>query len=240
MLGRTLLQPAVAITFGVKAAGWLTAAVAARRDILDVRDRRLAVQFGGPAGTLSSLGSAGIDVLRSLAEALQLAEPVVPWHTARGRIVAVASALGIAGGAMAKIAGDIVLLMQAEVGEVVEPAAPGRGASSSIPDKRNPVLSVAADAAFRRSQPLVASLLASMVQEHERAAGAWQAEWSAMRDLLRFTAGAVARIGEVLAGLEVDPERMRANLENHLGPGRGDLGSADAFVARALADFRRS
>jgi 3-carboxy-cis,cis-muconate cycloisomerase len=239
MSGRTVMQPAVPITFGLKAAGWLTAASSARREIVDARHHRLAVQFGGAAGTLASLGPAGVDVMRSLAEALELAEPVMPWHASRSRIVAVAAAMGIAGGAMAKIAGDVILLMQAEVGEVAEPAGPGRGGSSTMAHKRNPVLSVAVDAAFRRSQPLVATLLASMVQEHERAAGAWQAEWGAMRDLLRFTAGAVARTAEILAGLEVDADRMRTNLERALGSAPPELGSADAFIDRALADYRR-
>jgi 3-carboxy-cis,cis-muconate cycloisomerase len=210
MAGRTLLQQALPITFGLKAARWL--ALATRR-VLALRERALSVQLGGAAGTLASLGEHGVRVVELLAADLGLSAPDLPWHTEQDRVAEVAAALGIVAGAMGKIAGDVVLLAQTEVGEVAEGAAPGKGGSSTLPQKRNPVDAIEAIAAARLAMGMVPVLLSAMVQEHERAAGAWQAEWAAIPDLFRFTAGAVERVRGALAGLEVDPDRMRTNLE---------------------------
>ena len=171
---------------------------------------------------------------------LGLPLPDLPWHAERDRIAAVAAALGTTAGAMHKIAGDVVLLAQTEVGEVAEAAAPGKGGSSSMPHKRNPVDAVAAIAAARVALALALSLMSGMAQEHERAAGAWQAEWATIPDLFIYTGGAVARTRRSLDGLEVDVARMRANLEALARDPANHLGSADVFIDRALAAYRRA
>ncbi|MBX5441174.1 MAG: 3-carboxy-cis,cis-muconate cycloisomerase [Solirubrobacteraceae bacterium] len=209
MAARTLLQQAVPTTFGLKAVGWMTALDAARARLATVRDERLAVQLGGAAGTLASLGADGLAVLRALAQELGLAEPVLPWHTDRTRVGELAGALGEACGAVAKAARDVTLLSQTEVGEVREAAG---GGSSTMPHKRNPVASIAAVACARRAPGLVADVLAAMEHEHERAAGAWHAEWAPLNDLLVAAGSAAAWLRACLEGLEVDAERMRANL----------------------------
>jgi 3-carboxy-cis,cis-muconate cycloisomerase len=210
MPGRTLLQQALPTTFGLKAAGWLCAVDDARRRLAAVP---LAVELGGAAGTLASLAPDGIGVLRHMAEELGLEEPVVPWHTARARVADLGAVLALAAGALEKIARDVTLLAQTEVAEVAEPAAGGRGGSSTLPHKRNPVGSVVAIACAGRVRGEASILLAAMAQEHERAAGAWQAEWEALSGALAYTGGAAAAIREVLEGLEVRPERMRKNLD---------------------------
>jgi 3-carboxy-cis,cis-muconate cycloisomerase len=211
MAGRTLLQHALPITFGQKAAGWLVAALDVRARLAGVGPR-LAVQLGGAAGTLASLGDAGPVVLRALSEALCLAEPVLPWHTDRTRVVEIATALGLVSGAGGKVAWDVALMMQTEVDEVREPRAPGRGGSSTLPHKRNPVGAAAVGAAERQAAAVVGMLLAGMVQEHERAVGAWQAEWQAIGALLRLAGGIAARVRETVVGLDVSPETMARNL----------------------------
>jgi 3-carboxy-cis,cis-muconate cycloisomerase len=210
MAGRTLLQQALPTTFGLKAAGWLCAAAEARRRLAALP---LAVELGGAAGTLASLGAEGLRVLGLMAEELGLDEPVVPWHTARGRVGELGAALALAAGALGKVALDVELLAQTEVGEVAEPADDGRGCSSTLPQKRNPVGSTLALACMRRVHGEASILLGAMAQEHERAAGAWQAEWQALTGALAHTGGAAAAIREVLEGLEVRPERMRENLK---------------------------
>ncbi len=212
MAGRTLLQHALPITFGQKAAGWMAGLDEASARLDHVRWTRLAVQLGGAAGTLASLGDAGTAVLAYLAEDLGLAEPAMPWHTERTRIADLAGALGSAAGAIAKAAGDVVLLAQTEVGEVREGVA-GRGGSSTLPHKRNPVAAVLARAGADQAPGLVATLLASMAQEHERAAGAWHAEWRPLSALLLSTGSAAAWLRDCLEHLEVDVARMRANLD---------------------------
>jgi 3-carboxy-cis,cis-muconate cycloisomerase len=152
-------------------------------------------------------------VTEYLAEDLGLAVPELPWHTERDRVAEVAAALGVAAGAMAKIAGDLALLVQTEVGEVSEAAAPGKGGSSALPQKRNPVDATVALASARLALGVVPVVLGAMAQEHERAAGGWQAEWAALPDLFRYTAIAIARVHGAVAGLAVNPDRMRANLE---------------------------
>jgi 3-carboxy-cis,cis-muconate cycloisomerase len=229
MAGRTLLQQAVPISFGLKAAGWLVGLDEAAQRLDAVRRTRLAAQLGGAAGTLSAHGDAGIDVLSRFARELELAEPVLPWHTTRTRIAELATALGEASGAMAKIAGDVVLLAQTEVGEVREGGG-DRGGSSAMPHKHNPVAAISALAGARQAPGLVANLLAAMEHEHERAAGAWHAEWGPLRELLRSTGSAAAWLRDCLEHLEVDSERMRANLDDAMLAERvaGALGGADA------------
>ena len=241
MAGRTLLQQAVPISFGLKAAGWLVGLDEAAQRLDAVRRTRLAAQLGGAAGTLSAQGDAGIDVLSRFARELELAEPVLPWHTTRTRIVELATALGEASGAMAKIAGDVVLLAQTEVGEVREGGG-DRGGSSAMPHKHNPVAAISALAGARQAPGLVANLLTAMEHEHERAAGAWHAEWGPLRELLRATGSAAAWLRDCLEHLEVDPERMRANLDDAMLAERvaGAIGGADAGdrVREALAAGR--
>jgi 3-carboxy-cis,cis-muconate cycloisomerase len=229
MAGRTLLQHAVPVTFGLKAAGWLVALDESAERLRAVRDARLAAQLGGAAGTLAALGDAGPEVLARFAGELGLAEPVTPWHTDRTRVAELAGALGAACGVAAKVAGDLVLLAQTEVGEVREGGAGARGGSSTMPHKRNPVAAVSARAAARQAPGLVATLLAAMEHEHERAAGAWHAEWPALRELLRATGSAAAWLRDALEHLEVDVERMRENLARTGGAVVAER------VARALA-----
>jgi 3-carboxy-cis,cis-muconate cycloisomerase len=213
MAGRTLLQHALPITFGLKAARWLALATRQVGRLRQLRPRVLVVQLGGAAGTLASLGSDGPSVMALLAEELGLAAPELPWHAERDRIGELAAALGVVAGGMAKIAGDLVLLAQTEVGEVAEAAVEGKGGSSALPQKRNPVDATMALAAARLAIGQVPTVLGAMAQEHERAAGAWQAEWAAVPDLFRFTAGAVEGVRRALEGLEVDADRMRRNLD---------------------------
>ena len=210
---RTLLQQALPTTFGLKAAGWLVSVLEARRLLLEVRTTKLAAQLGGAAGTLASLGDSGTEVLKKFARELELAEPVVPWHTDRSRIAEIGGTLSLLAGALGKISLDIILMAQTEVGEVSEPAGAGRGGSSTLPHKRNPILSVTAIASVRRVQNLALTLQSAMVQEHERAVGAWHSEWEALSDALALTGGAVSAVREATEGLQVHPEKMRENLD---------------------------
>jgi 3-carboxy-cis,cis-muconate cycloisomerase len=213
MAGRTLLQQALPITFGLKAARWLTSVTRAIFTLRRLRADALAVQFGGAAGTLASLGDDGARIVPLLAEALNLPAPDLPWHGERERVAEIAAGLGILAGTMGKIANDVILLSQSEVGEVQEGLAPGKGGSSTLPHKRNPVDTVAAVAAARLALGQVPVVLASLVQEHERAVGGWQSEWAALPDLFRATAGAVERVRLTVRALDVNPDRMRANLD---------------------------
>jgi 3-carboxy-cis,cis-muconate cycloisomerase len=207
---RTLLQQALPTTFGLKAAGWLVAVDEARDRLAAVP---LEVELGGAAGTLASLGDDGLRVLSLLAEELELPEPVLPWHTRRGRVGQLGAALALAAGAVEKIALDVKLMAQTEVGELSESSAGGRGGSSTLPHKRNPVGSTLAIACAYGVRGAASVLLAVQAQEHERAGGAWQAEWEALSRALALTGGAAAALREALDGLEVHPDRMRANLE---------------------------
>jgi 3-carboxy-cis,cis-muconate cycloisomerase len=213
MAGRTLLQQALPITFGLKAAGWLVGLDEVRGELAVVRERELVLQLGGAVGTLASLGDDAAAVSAQVARELELPESALPWHTIRTRPVQLACALGAATGVMGKIARDVALLAQTEVGEVAEGGGEGRGGSSTMPHKRNPVGAVAVSACAERVPGLVATMMAAMPQEHERAAGAWQAEWETLSDLLRLTGSAAATLRELLEGLEPDPDRMRANLD---------------------------
>jgi 3-carboxy-cis,cis-muconate cycloisomerase len=213
LAGRTLLQPAVPTTFGLKAAGWLVALLETRARLVEVRDGRFAVSLGGAAGTLASLGHHGEEVTAALAERLGLGVPLLSWHTGRARVVELAAALGAIAGSAAKIARDVALLMQGEVAEAAEAG----GRSSTMPHKRNPAAAAEILAAARRASGLVGVLFGAMDHEHERAVGAWQAEWPCLSDLFRLAGGAAARLSEMLAGLSVDGERMRENAEASKG-----------------------
>jgi 3-carboxy-cis,cis-muconate cycloisomerase len=210
MAGRTLLQQATPTTFGLAAATWLDGLDRATDDVWAAVSA-LPVQLGGATGTLASLGPHGVAVLGEFARQLGLSEPVVAWHTSRVPVARFATALGVASGAIAKVAGDVVHLAQTEIGEVSE-GNPARGGSSTMPHKRNPVAAVSALAGARQAPGLVATLLASMEQEHQRAAGAWHAEWQPLRSLLVSTGSAAAWLADCLSDLQVDAARMGSNL----------------------------
>jgi len=242
MIGRTLLQQAVPVTFGLVAAGWLTAVDEAREGLVAVSARRLAVQFGGAAGTLAPLGEDGPRVAALMAEELGLAQPVLPWHTDRLRVIDLAAALARVTAALGKIARDVTLLAQSEIAEVSEGsgepgpqgsqspqgpqgpqspqgpqrpqdgASPRRGGSSTMPHKHNPVASIAILGCTRQAPGLLATLVACAEQELQRAAGAWHAEWQPLTTLLRLTGSAASWTAELLSGLVVDTSRMAANL----------------------------
>jgi 3-carboxy-cis,cis-muconate cycloisomerase len=221
MIGRTLLQQAVPVTFGLVAAGWLTSLDEAREGLAAVSSQRLAVQFGGAAGTLAPLGPDGPRVVALLAAELGLAQPVLPWHTDRLRIIDVAAALARVTASLSKIARDVTLLAQAEIGEVSEGSggpgprdgsSPRRGGSSAMPHKNNPVAAIAILGCTRQAPGLLAGLVASGEQELQRAAGAWHAEWQPLADLLRLTGSAASWAAELLSGLTVSAPRMAANL----------------------------
>ena len=225
MLGRTLMQPATPITFGLKAAQWLLAAADARKRLRARASEALVAQLGGAAGTLGSLGTHGAATARHLftrLAALNAYEPArhahvegtpLPWHTRRGALLALASELAIATGLAGKIARDVALMMQFELAETFEPAEAGRGGSSAMPHKRNPVRCMLTVSASLRTPGLMATLLSGMVQEHERALGGWQSEWGALPELVKLCAGALDNMALTLEGLNVDATRMRANFD---------------------------
>lgn len=211
MAGRTWLQQATPITFGLKAAGWCDALdrAAARVDtrLVDVS----VLQFGGASGTLAALGERGPAIAEHMGKALHLTVPPMPWHAHRDRLAALACALGVATGTAGKIGRDLGLLAQTEVGEAHEPAADARG-SSTMPHKRNPVRASVIVAAAVRTPGLVATILSAMLQEHERGLGGWQAEWQAVPDLVVTSGDAARALADALDALVIDPERMRANV----------------------------
>lgn len=226
LIGRTLLQQAPPLTFAFKASQWLVGIDEAREQLAAVRDRVLAVQLGGAVGTLAALQGEGLAVAAELARELELGEPTLPWHAVRVRPAMLAGALAVLAGALGKVASDVALLAQGEVGE----ARPREGGgSSTMPHKRNPVAAVSVLACAQRVPGLVATIHSAMVQEHERAAGAWQAEWETFSDLLRVVGAEAAWAREMLEELEVDPERMRSNVE-----AAGDIVMAEG-VATALS-----
>ncbi|MFI4978812.1 MAG: 3-carboxy-cis,cis-muconate cycloisomerase [Nevskiales bacterium] len=213
MAGRTLLQQALPVTFGLKAAGWLDALIRHQGRISAIRENDLALQFGGAAGTLASLGESGPAVAAALAQELQLMLPALPWHAQRDRLCEVATSLGLLTGSVGKIARDVALMMQTELGEALEPGAPGKGSSSTMPHKRNPVGCTVAVAAATRVPGLVSTMLSAMLQEHERGAGGWHAEWDTLPEIVLLASGALAHMTTVLKDLEVHPLRMRENLD---------------------------
>jgi 3-carboxy-cis,cis-muconate cycloisomerase len=229
-VARTWLQHALPMPFGLKLAEYAAALHRSRARLKVLRDTGLALQFGGAAGTLAALGDNGLAVADALARELQLLRPDAPWHTHRDRIAEAASVFAILSGTCGKIARDVSLLMQTDVGEAFEPAGAGRGGSSTMPHKRNPVAAASALAAATMAPNLAATIFAAQVQEHERSAGPWHAEWPTLPTLMLVTSGALAAIVDIAEGLEVDAERMRANLDTTHG-----LIMAEA-VTMALAD----
>src|SRR5229473_363328 len=213
MAGRSNLQQAVPITFGYKVATWLSAIERHRQRLAELRPRVLVGEFGGAAGTLASLGTAGLEVQEGLMAELGLGQPDIAWHTARDRIAEVGCFLGLVTGTLGKIATDVKLLMQTEVGEVFEPYAKDRGSSSTMPQKRNPISCNYIHACVAMVRQLVAALLDAMVEDHERSTGPWEIEWIAVPEIFLLTAGALQHARTLLAGLEVDAARMRANLD---------------------------
>jgi 3-carboxy-cis,cis-muconate cycloisomerase len=240
MAGRTLLQQALPVTFGLKAAGWLAGAAGARGRLRSLR-ASLPAQLGGASGTLASLGDRGPAVAERFAARLELVAPALPWHGDRRPVAEVGAALAIAAGAVEKVALDVVLLAQTEVGEVAEASGDGRGGSSAMPHKRNPVGAIRARAAARTVRGAAGVLLEAMAGEHERAAGAWHSEWSALSQALAGTGGAAWSLHEGLAGLSVDARRMRENLDvtggallaEHIALLAGDKAAVQAAVTRA-------
>lgn len=222
MIGRTLGQHAVPTTFGLKAAGWLELVCQARRRLMELRRSGLPAQLGGAAGTLAGyleyagsevdLGAYTDELLTAFADEVGLSQPVIPWHVLRTPIAEVGSATAFATVALGKIAADVQIMTMTEVGELIEPGRQGRGASSAMPHKRNPVLSTLMRSAAVQAPSLAAGLMQCVVAENERSAGGWQAEWQPMRDCLRLAAGAAYTAAELLEGLTVRPDRMLENL----------------------------
>lgn len=217
MPGRTLLQQAVPVTFGLKAARWLGAIARQISTVRTLRREALVLQFGGAAGTLAALGDHGQVVAGFLAEELELPLPDMPWHAERDRPAGVVAALGVTAGIIAKIAGDLVLLAQTEVAEVLEGFLPGKGTSSAMPQKRNPVEATNAIAAAHLAIGTVPVMLSAMAQEHERGAGGWQTEWTVIPDAFRHTMRAAGHLRAAITGLDVRTDRMRVNLEEASG-----------------------
>lgn len=227
-VARTLQQHALPMPFGLKAAQWMSA-VTAQLERLQVIRADLVAQVGGAAGTLAAFGEDGLAVVEAVAEELHLGTPTLPWHADRDRVAAVVSAVGLAARAVGKIAGDVVSLMSTEIAEVAEAPASGKGTSSTMPHKRNPVDAIAARAAARLALGSVGVVVGAFEHEHERAAGAWQAEGAAVPDAFCYAAGAIRRTRAAMEGLQVDAGRMRANLS-----ATGGLAQAEA-LAVALA-----
>jgi len=213
ILARTLMQPASVTSFGLKCVGWAAPLVRSRERLSQAARRALNVQLGGAVGTLAQMNGRGPQVRHLMADVLGLGDPGAAWHTQRDEWVALGCELGIMVGSLGKIAKDISLMGQYEVGELAEPGEPGRGASSVMPHKRNPIASMVALAAAQRAPQRVAALLQAMPQEHERALGAWQAELGEWPQLLMSAHGSVRALAAALPGLQVDAARMRANID---------------------------
>jgi len=230
VVARTWLQHALPMPFGLKLAEYAAALHRSKARLKRVRGEALALQFGGAAGTLAALGGKGLVVAEKLAQELQLPLPDAPWHTHRDRIAEAASAFAIIAGTCGKIARDVSLMMQTDVAEAFEPSGEGRGGSSTMPHKRNPVAAASALAAATMAPNLAATILAAQVGDHERSAGPWHAEWPTLPTLMLVTSGALVAIVDIAEGLEIDAVRMRANLDM-----TGGLIMAEA-VAMALAE----
>jgi 3-carboxy-cis,cis-muconate cycloisomerase len=230
MVARTWLQHALPMPFGLKLAEYAAALHRSSLRLERLRRESLALQFGGAAGTLAALGDRGWLVAQRLAEVLELALPDAPWHSHRDRVAEAASVLAILAGTCGKIARDVQLMMQTDVGEAFEPSGEGRGGSSTMPHKRNPVAAATALAAATMAPNLAATIFAAQVGDHERSAGPWHAEWPTLPALMLVTSGGLAAIVDIAEGLQVDVARMRANLD-----ATGGLVMAEA-VAMALAE----
>jgi 3-carboxy-cis,cis-muconate cycloisomerase len=213
MLGRTLLQPATPLALGQKIAGWASDIDRARRRLAASLDEIRILQFGGASGSLSALGDKAEAVMTVLARELKLALPPGPWFTQRVRVASVAQDMALVCGALGKAARDISLMMQVEVGEASEPSGPGRGGSSTMPHKRNPVGAALILAAANRAPPLAATIVSGMVQEHERALGGWQSEWPTLAALCETLGSAVEAMAEVAPGLAIDTDAIQANMD---------------------------
>jgi len=213
MIGRTLLQQARPISFAFKLANWLDQLTRCAAYLREVRQKALVLQFGGAVGTLAASGQEALVVMSRLAERLELAEPTIPWHTARDRFFEIASVSAMLSGCLGKIAGDVSLLMQTEVGELSERPEKGRGGSSAMPHKRNPIAPTMIIAACTRVPGLLATIAAAMTQEHERAVGRWHAEWGPLTEIVSLAAGAIKQSNDLFARLEVHSARMLENLE---------------------------
>ena len=237
VLARTLLQPAQVVSFGFKVVAWVAPLVRARDRIARARDAALKLQLGGAVGTLGALGDKGDAVARRVAERLGI-RAADPWHVQRDDWVALGCEVAILCGSLAKIGTDVALLAQGEVGEVAEPAGEGRGGSSAMPQKRNPVAPLAAIAAGVRAPQHAAALLASMRQAHERGLGDWQAELAEWPTLFLSASGALVAIADAIAGLEVDAARMRANVARQRGTVFAE--AAAALIAPALGKQKAS
>src|SRR5579859_6236825 len=213
VVARTWLQHALPMPFGLKLAEYAAALHRSKLRLRRLRDETLVLQFGGAAGTLAALGDNGLAVSEALARELGLPLPEAPWHTHRDRIAEAASAFAILTGSCGKIARDVSLMMQTDVSEAFEPAGAGRGGSSTMPHKRNPVAAASALGAATMAPNLAATIFAAQVQDHERSAGPWHAEWPTLPALMLVTSGALAAIVDLAEGLEVDAARMRENLD---------------------------
>ncbi|NNJ13957.1 3-carboxy-cis,cis-muconate cycloisomerase [Pseudomonas putida CSV86] len=213
LAGRTWLQHATPVTLGMKIAGWLGALDRSRQRLAELRPRLLTLQFGGASGTLAALGDKALPIAEALADQLKLGLPEQPWHTQRDRLVEFASVLGLVAGSLGKMGRDVSLLMQTEAGEVFEPSAPGKGGSSTMPHKRNPVGAAVLIGAATRVPGLIATLYSAMPQEHERSLGLWHAEWETLPEICCLVSGALRQARIIAEGLEVDAERMRRNLD---------------------------
>ncbi|TBW33249.1 3-carboxy-cis,cis-muconate cycloisomerase [Azotobacter chroococcum] len=213
LAGRTWLQHATPVTLGMKLAGLLGALTRQRQRLAELKPRLLVLQFGGAAGTLAALGEHALPVAEALARELDLTLPEQPWHTQRDRLAEFAGWLGLLAGTLGKLGRDLSLLMQTDVGELFEPSAPGKGGSSTMPHKRNPVGAAVLIGAATRAPGLVATMLAAMPQEHERSLGLWHAEWETLPELCCLVSGALQQARLLLPGLEVDAARMRENLD---------------------------
>lgn len=213
LAGRTWLQHATPVTLGMKIAGWLGAVTRSRQRLAELKPRLLVLQFGGASGTLAALGDQAMPIAQALAEELQLALPEQPWHTQRDRVVEFAAVLGLIAGSLGKLGRDISLLMQTEAGEVFEPSAPGKGGSSTMPHKRNPVGAAVLIGAATRVPGLLSTLFSAMPQEHERSLGLWHAEWETLPEICCLVSGSLQQALLIAKGLEVDAERMARNLD---------------------------
>jgi len=213
LAGRTWMQQAPPTTLGLRAAGWLDAVDRHRVRLAESRRRTLSLQFGGAVGTLAALGGKGLEVANALGQELGLAVPATPWHSNRDRAAEIATTLGLCAGTLGKVARDLSLESQTEVGEIFEPAGPGRGGSSTMPHKRNPVTAAVVVAASTRIPALVSTMLAAMVQEQERGLGGWHAEWETMPEIIGLVAGALHQLTDTVEHLDIDAQKMRSNLE---------------------------
>ncbi len=235
MAGRTHAQQALPVTFGFKAAGWIAPLLRHRTRLAELKPRVLVVQFGGAVGTLAALGEHGVAVQRGLADALGLGVSVMPWHTQRDSVVEVANWLSMVSGSLAKMAQDVILLTQSEVGEVRESADPARGGSSTMPQKSNPVISEAIIAAARTNAALLSGIHQAAIQEHERGTHGWQMEWLTLPQMAKLTGSTLTKAWFLGENLVIDVDQMRYNLERS-----GGLMLAESLVFALAAHIGRA